>query len=77
MTLLENIKNNLISRIMASKNEKLLQEINSILDSTMMSDYASLSPQQIEVLTMSQDDIEMDRLVSVEELEKSDSEWLG
>lgn len=77
MTTLDSIKNNLISQIMASKNEKLLKAINNIFDSTRESNIVSLSPQQVEVLMMSEHDIENDRLISAEELEKSDSEWLS
>lgn len=76
MNTLDSIKNNLISHIIASKNEKLLKAINNIFDSTEGNNIMSLSPQQIEVLMMSEHDIENNMLVSAEELEKSDSEWL-
>lgn len=77
MTALDSLKNDLISHIMASRNEKLLRAIENIFDSTKESNVVSLSPQQIEVLMMSEHDIENDRLISAEELEKSDSEWLS
>lgn len=77
MTTLDNIRNNLISHIMVSKNEKLLKAISNIFDSTRENDIVSLSPQQIEVLMMSEQDIENDRLISAEKLEQSDSEWLS
>lgn len=77
MTTLDNIRNNLISHIMVSKNEKLLKAISNIFDSTRENDIVSLSPQQIEVLMMSEQDIENDRLIPAEKLEQSDSEWLS
>lgn len=77
MTTLDSLKNNLISHIMASKNEKLLKAINNIFDSTRENNIVSLNPQQIEVLMMSEQDIENGRLISAEELEKSDSAWLS
>lgn len=77
MTTLESLKNNLISQIMASKNEKLLKAINNIFDSTRENNIVSLNPQQIEVLMMSEQDIENGRLISAEELEQSDSSWVG
>lgn len=77
MTTLDSLKNDLISHIMASRNEKLLRAIENIFDSTKESNVVSLSPQQIEVLMMSEHDIENDRVISAEELEKSDSEWLS
>jgi hypothetical protein len=77
MTTLNSLKNNLISQIMASKNEKLLKAINNILDSTKKNNIASLNPHQIEMLMMSERDIENGRLISAEDLEKSDSEWVS
>lgn len=74
MNTLDNIKNNLISHIIASKNEMLLKVINNIFDSTEGNNIMSPSPQQMEVLMMSEQDIENDRLISAEKLEKSDSE---
>jgi hypothetical protein len=78
MTTLNSLKNNLISQIMASKNEKLLKAINNIFDSTKENNIASLNlPHQIEMLMMSERDIENGRLISAEDLEKSDSEWVS
>lgn len=76
MTESENIRESLISRILASKNEKLLVAINNIFDSTERDEMAALSPQQIEVLMMSDGDIENGSLISSEELAKSDMAWL-
>jgi hypothetical protein len=61
MTTLDSLKNDLISHIMASKNEKLLKAIENILDSTKESNVVSLSPQQIEVLMKGEHDIDNDR----------------
>lgn len=76
MTKLENIRESLISHILASKNEKLLVAINNIFDSTENDEMLSLSPQQIEVLMMSDQDIENGSLISSEELAESDMKWL-
>ncbi len=76
MATLENIKNRLIDRILATKNEKLLQAIQSIFDSTQSDETMSLTSEQIEMLLMSDQDIENGNLVSESDLEKSDSEWL-
>ena len=76
MNALENIKNSLIDRILATRNEQLLQAIKNIFDSTQSEDSIALSTEQIEMLSMSEKDIEDDKLVSESELSKRDSKWL-
>ncbi len=76
MTGIETIKNNLIDRILATRNEKLLQAISNIFESTQTDDIVSLSSEQIEMLLMSEKDIESGNLISESELNESDSKWL-
>ncbi len=76
MNALENIKNSLIDRILATKNERLLEAIKSIFDSTQSEEIIPLSSEQIEMLSMSEKDIEEGKLVSESELSKRDSKWL-
>lgn len=76
MTPLENIKNRLIDRIMATRNERLLEAIDNILDSTQSDDMVKFSSEQIEMLMMSEEDIKNGNIISESELDKSDSEWL-
>ena len=77
MNALENIKNSLIDRILATRNEQLLEAIKSIFDSTQAEEIIALSTEQIEMLSMSEDHIENGKLVSESELIKSDSKWLS
>ena len=77
MNALENIKNSLIDKILATRNEQLLEAIKSIFDSTQAEEIIALSTEQIEMLSMSEDDIENGKLVSESELIKSDSKWLS
>jgi hypothetical protein len=77
MTALDVIKNSLIDRILATKNEKLLNAINNIFDLTQTDEIVSLSSEQIEMLQMSEKDIENGDIVSESELNKTDSEWLS
>ncbi|NLP58840.1 hypothetical protein [Lutibacter sp. B1] len=78
MMRIDNIKNNLIDRILATKNEKLLQAIKNIFDSTLVADeIVTLSSEQIEMLLMSEKDIENDNLISESELNDIDSEWMN
>ena len=55
---------------------KLLVAINNIFDSAERNEMVALSPQQIEVLIMSDRDVENDGLNSSEESAKSDMVWL-
>ncbi|UPT71171.1 MAG: hypothetical protein M0D53_01805 [Flavobacterium sp. JAD_PAG50586_2] len=77
MNALENIKNSLIDRILATRNEQLLEAIKNIFDSTQSEEIISLSTEQIEMLSMSEKDIEDGKLVSESELSKRDSKWLS
>ena len=77
MNTIENIKNSLIDSILATKNEQLLEAIKSIFDSTTSEDTISLSSEQIELLAMSEKDIEEGKIVSESELNKRDAKWLS
>ncbi len=77
MTALETIKNSLIDRILATRNERLLEAVKTIFDATDSEDTLTLSSEQIEMLKMSDDDILNNRVVSQSELDKMDSEWGG
>ena len=77
MNALENIKNSLIDRILATRNERLLDAIKNIFDSTQSEEMIALSTEQIEMLSMSEKEIEDGKLVSESELNKRDSKWLS
>ena len=71
---IEYIKNRLIDRILAAKNEKLLEAMEKIFESTQKEKPISLSSQQKEMLLMSEQDIKNGNLVSESELNKRDTE---
>ena len=77
MTALENIKNRLIDRILVTKNEQLLNAIDSIFNSTQNDEKLSLNSHQIEMLMMSENDIEQGNLISESDLKKADSKWMN
>lgn len=77
ITGIETIKNNLIDRILATRNKKLLQAISNIFESTQTDEIVSLSSEQIEMLLMSEKDIESGNLISESELNESDAKWLN
>jgi hypothetical protein len=76
MSALENLRNRLIDRILATRNEKLLQAIENIFDSTQNEELVKFSSEQIEMLSMSEDDIKDGNIISESELDKSDDKWL-
>ena len=77
MTTLDSLKNRLIDRIMITKNEKLLAAIESIFTSTQEEDILNLTSEQVEMLQMSERDIENGDLISESDLDKSDAEWMS
>ena len=64
----------LIQNILKINSEELFSKLESILQD--QKEY-SFSDDQIEMLKMSEKDIEYGKLVSEEELRKIDSEWLS
>ncbi len=76
MTTLDSIKNKLIDRILVTKNEQLLNAIETIFNSTKSEEKLILNSYQIEMLMMSENDIEQANLISETDLEKEDAEWM-
>jgi hypothetical protein len=73
MTALENIKNKVIDRVMVTQNKKLLKAIYSILESTQPDEVMTLSSEHIEMLMMSEKDIESGNIISESELDELDA----
>ena len=76
MNTLETLRSRLIDRIMVAKNEDLLAAIEGILNSTETDEQLKLDSHQIEMLLMSEKDIENGNLISESDLRKADSEWM-
>ena len=62
---------------MIAKNEELLAAIEAILNSTESDERIHLDSHQIEMLLMSEKDIENGNLISDSDLKKADSEWMN
>lgn len=79
MASIELIKTKLIDRIIATSKLNLLEAIQNILTFTQDStdEVYELNSEQIEMLMMSEEVIKYGRLITQEDLEKSDKEWLG
>ena len=77
MNTLDIVKNKLIDRIMTTNNEQLLSAIDGIFESTQAEEKLSLNSYQIEMLQMSETDIEQGNLISEADLAKEDSQWMN
>ena len=77
MTTLDILRNSLIDRIIETNNEKLLSAIANIFESTQVEEKVQLSSEQIEMLIMSEKDIKSGKLISDDDLRKTDLEWLN
>ncbi|MDA3816622.1 MAG: hypothetical protein PF486_04535 [Prolixibacteraceae bacterium] len=61
---------------MVTNNEQLLSAIENIFNSTQTDDKLTLDSQQIEMLKMSENDIQDGNLISESNLEEEDSKWM-
>ncbi len=79
MTNLEILKTRLIDRILLTGNQNLLETIDNIfvLSQNPANEVMELTSEQIEMLMMSEEDIKFNRLITQEELDKSDEKWLS
>ncbi len=73
---IDNIKNSLIDSILATQNERLLEALKNIFDSTQTEGTILLSSEQNEMLNMSEDDIQKGKVISESELKMRDLKWL-
>ena len=78
MTTIEKIRNGLIDKILSIRNKDLLMALDSLIDSNAeATDTVELSPEQKELLEMSEADIQGGRLISQEAMDKRNLEWLN
>ena len=77
MTAIDNLRNNIIDKLLTISNKDYLKALDQLIDKSSV-DRAQiiLSEEQILMLNMSDDDIKNNRILSQEELDKSDLEWL-
>lgn len=73
----DGIKSELIGKILSTNNEKLLLAISTIFDvTTFHEETINVSKSQIEILKKAEKELEYGNLISQEELEKIDAEWM-
>ncbi|HRH70784.1 MAG TPA: hypothetical protein PLB89_14880 [Flavobacteriales bacterium] len=69
MSSLDTIKSQLIDRIMVTRNEGLLAAIAKIFESTQADEKLELSAEQIELLMMSERDIEQGNVIAEDDMD--------
>ena len=73
----DNIRNNIIDKLLTISNKEYLTALYKLISKTSVeNDAIQLSDDQLLMLNMSEDDIKNNRIVSQEELDKLDLEWL-
>ena len=77
MLSLDALRNKVIGRIMATNNKKLLQAIDGIFEWTEPEAKIVLNSQQIDLLVMSEAEIGRGEIISQDDLDKQDEEWLS
>lgn len=76
MKTIQKLKSRLIDQIMVSENEQLLNAIEGLLRATQEKEEINLTSDQIEMLQMSEVDINENRLISEKDLMRQDEEWM-
>lgn len=78
MATVENIRSELIDKILTIKNKEFLKALDKLI-STSASDtgIVDLTDEQKAMLEMSEDDIKEGRLISQEAMDKRNLEWLN
>lgn len=74
---LQVLRNRLIEKILATKNVVFLEAIDKIFSSTQIEEKEiELSDVQMKILRVAEEDIKYGRVISEEELDKLDEEWM-
>jgi hypothetical protein len=77
MSTIEITRNKIIDKLLVISNKRYLDAILQIVDnSPNVSEKVELHPSQIEMLRMSEEDYENGRVMTQEQLDKEDKEWL-
>lgn len=73
----DNIRNNIIDKLLTISNKEYLTALYKLIaKNSVENDAIQLSEAQLLMLNMSEDDIKNNRIISQEELDKMDLEWL-
>lgn len=77
MTTADHLRNNIIDKLLTISNKEYLAALYQLVEkSTVATEVVPLTEEQVVMLQLSDDDIADGRLVTQEQLDKSDREWL-
>jgi hypothetical protein len=77
MTSADNIRNNIIDKLLTISNKEYLNALYNLVNSNKLdAEIIQLSAAQIKLLNLSDEDINNNRVVSQEDLDQQDVEWL-
>jgi hypothetical protein len=77
MATVDTLRNNLIDKLLTISNKEYLLALNQLVEkSAVNNNTVILTEEHILMLKMSDNDIEAGRLISQEQLDKNDMEWL-
>lgn len=77
MTKVDQIRNGLIDKILTIKNKDFLEALDKLISTSVSdSDIVTLTDEQKAMLEMSEKDIVNGRLISQDEMDKRNLEWL-
>ncbi len=78
MSTIDITRNKIIDKLLVISNKRYLDAILQIVDnSPSIIERVKLQPSQIEMLRMSEDDYKNGRVITQEQLDKEDREWLA
>lgn len=77
MNATDNLRNLIIDKLLTISNQDYLSALYHLIDKNNVENKViQLSPSQISMLNMSDDDIKNHQVISQEDLDKTDLEWL-
>ncbi len=77
MAALDNIRNSLITKLLAIKDQDFLSAIDKLVSGAVSSDKVELSEEQILMLQMSDRDIEQGKVIDQDQLFEKHRRWLN
>jgi hypothetical protein len=77
METVDTLRNDLIDKLLSISNKEYLLALNQLIENSAIGkELVNLSEEQILMLQLSDRDIEAGKLISQEQLDKDDMEWL-
>jgi hypothetical protein len=77
MASIEHLRNNLISKLMTIRDQKMLTAIEELITTSDSKQKVELTEEQMLMLEMSEEDIKEGRTISQEELFTKERQWLN